>query len=107
MKSKHIFMLTMMIGLSACGGRVAHPIAETRVLDAQLSCTHLRGEYDNNVYRIAELAGERQASMVNNAGWMIASPLLLDLSDTVRTETEALIARNEHIKSLIEDRGCE
>lgn len=106
MKPTRITILVLAAVLSACGGRVAHPIAEVSPLDTQLSCTHLRGEYDNNVYRIAELSGESRDRITNNAGMLLVSPLFLDLSDTTRRETEALLARNERLVTLLETRDC-
>lgn len=92
---------------SGCGGRVAKPVLTETALDARLSCDHLKGEFDNNEKRIAELRGERKESSSNNAGYLVTSPLFLDTQGTFKKETEALNQRNERLRSLMAERGCE
>ena len=92
--------------LCGCGGRVAMPVPLTRDVDPQLSCDHLQAEYDNNVRRSLELAGESSAKVGDNLGLLLVSPLFLDLSDTQKVELKALVDRNERLKSLAAARGC-
>ena len=59
------FLLSVLILVSSCGGRVSHPVAETTTHDQQLSCEHLQAEQDINKEKIADLLKEkdRQCSM--------------------------------------------
>lgn len=86
---------------------MAKPVLTESSLDARLSCGHLKGEYDNNEKRLAELQGEKKESDRNNAGFLVASPLFLDTQGTFKKETEALNLRNERLKSLMAERGCD
>ncbi len=90
-----------------CGGRVAKPVLTESSLDARLSCDHLKGEYDNNTKRLAELQGERKESSTNNAGYLLTGPIFLDTQGTFKKESEAILLRNDRLKTLMAERGCE
>lgn len=92
--------------LAACGGRVAQPVALNSGFDDKLSCAHLAGERANNVKRLSELTGEREDSIENNIGLLIASPLFLDFSDTLKREAEVILARNERLDALMDEKEC-
>ena len=100
------FALLILLCLTGCGGRVAKPVAVTNSFDDALSCTHMRGERDNNNKRLEELIGERGEAQRDNLGFLVVSPLFLDVSNTRKTETEALLARNERLAALMTARGC-
>lgn len=85
---------------------MAKPVLTESSLDARLSCDHLKGEYDNNQKRLAELQGEKKESGRNNAGFLVTSPLFLDTQGAFKKETEALNLRNERLKALMSERGC-
>lgn len=95
------------LAAAGCGGRVAKPVLTETALDVRLSCEHLKGEYENNQKRLAELQGEKKESSRNNAGFLVASPLFLDTQGTFKKETEALALRNERLKTLMAERDCE
>lgn len=92
--------------LAACGGRVANPVALDSGFDDRLSCAHLAGERANNVKRLSELTGEGEDRIENNLGLLVTSPLFLDFSDTLKREAEALIARNERLSALMDEKNC-
>lgn len=93
--------------LAGCGGRVAKPVLAETPLDARLSCEHLKGEYDNNEKRLAELQVEKKESSRNNAGFLVTSPLFLDTQAALKTETDAILLRNDRLKTLMLERGCD
>lgn len=94
------------LAAAACGGRVAKPVLVESALDARLSCEHLKGEFENNRKRLAELQGEKKESSRNNAGFLVASPLFLDTQGALKEEAEALVRRNERLTSLMTERNC-
>lgn len=94
------------VAAGGCGGRVAKPVLVETTLDARLSCEHLKGEADNNEKRLAELEGEKKESARNNAGFLVTSPLFLDTQGTFKKESDALILRNERLRTLMAERGC-
>jgi hypothetical protein len=97
--------LGLLVGaMAGCGGRTAQPVALTTPVDSALSCDHLRAEHRVNLARIADLGGERQNAQTNNVGMLVVSPLFLDLSQSERRETEALVARNQVLEHLISDK---
>ena len=98
--------IVLAVSLGACGGRVAHPVSLENDFDDRLSCTHLSGEFENNLKRLEELTGESKEKFANNLGLLIASPLFLDFSDTQKREAEALLARNERLQALMTERDC-
>ncbi len=102
-----VFFLFSAATVAACGGRVAKPVLMETALDARLSCEHLQGELANNEKRLAELQGEKKESSRNNAGFLVTSPLFLDTQGTFKKETEALGLRNERLKALMVEKGCE
>lgn len=107
MKEKqHLYLILTILSLTGCGGRVARPVAVAHPLDEQLSCAHLAGEYDNNNKRLTELTGEKQERTEANVGFLLVSPLLLDLSDTLREEATAIAARNVRLTELMEVQDC-
>jgi hypothetical protein len=91
---------------SACGGRVSRPIELVQSIDPQLSCLHLEAEHGNNRKRMSELLGERSDQMRDNMGWIVASPLFLDLKDTEKKEAKALVDRNARLVSLAKEKSC-
>lgn len=91
---------------AGCGGRAAHPVVLDQPFDARLSCAHLAGELSNNEKRLDELQGERDGKPAYNAGMLVVSPLMLDLSDTQREEAKALVARNERLSALMAEKSC-
>jgi len=104
---KLAIILAAALAAVGCGGRVAKPVLTDSALDARLSCDHLRGELANNAKRLAELEGERKQSSANNAGFLVTSPLFLDTQGTFKKESEAILRRNERLKSLMAERGCQ
>jgi hypothetical protein len=95
--------------VAGCGGRVSRPVALTTTLDQQLSCAHLKAEYENNMFRIDELVGERHAQMRDNVGFaalLLSGPLFLDLKDTEKKEIAALMDRNTRLGQLGTNKSC-
>ncbi len=43
---------------------------------------------------------------MNNIGLMLVSPLFLDLSDSIKVETEALLTRNRRLGALAQRKDC-
>lgn len=103
---RFIGIIALSVTLIGCGGRAAKPITITNDFDNQLSCSHLNGEYNNNLFRLEELTGESRDKFSNNAGMLLVSPLFLDFSQTQKQEAEALLARNERIEQLLAARAC-
>ena len=87
--------------LSACGGRVSHPVAATNPYDDLLTCDHLRAERTTNEARIADLKGEKGNDGQNNIGMAVASPLLLDVSNSEEKEIAAFQERDKVLDALI------
>ncbi len=92
--------------LTACGGRVANPVALERSFDDQLSCSHYVGELENNIKRLSELTGESNDKARDNLGLLISSPLFLDFSTTQKDEAAAILARNERLRELMAAKDC-
>ncbi len=92
--------------LAGCGGRVAQPLQMTRDIDPSLTCDHLRAEYDNNLRRRTELTGESSDKVRDNLGMLLASPLLLDLSDSQKIEAKSIVERNLHLEDLARQKNC-
>lgn len=95
------------LGLCACGGRAAQPVSSVGQFDSQLSCAHLKGEFENNEKRLVELVGERGERSRDNLGMLLISPLFLDLSDTQKTEASAIDIRQEKLLEILKVRSCE
>lgn len=93
--------------LAGCGGRVSEPVLVERAIDGRLTCAHLAAELSNNQKRLAELDKEKSDSQRNNAGLLLVGPLFLDTQDNFKEESAALTARNERLKALMGERGCE
>ena len=94
------------LSAASCGGRVANPIPVSNSFDEALSCTHLAGELDNNRKRLAELTGESETKVAENIGYLISLPLFIDLSQSQKTEAQAIDARNVRLMQLSEARDC-
>lgn len=92
--------------LAACGGRKAEPVEAVRASDPQLTCAHIAAERRVNQSRVADLAGESQFRTQNNVGMLLASPLFLDLSDSVQVEIRAIDERNVQLDKLSAAKGC-
>ncbi|MEM1277940.1 MAG: hypothetical protein AAGH74_15560 [Pseudomonadota bacterium] len=92
--------------IAACGGRQANPVAQQRDIDSQLTCVHLSGERSFNDARIEDLLGELKASDQNNFALLVVSPLFIDLSDSERTEIQALHSRSEELDRLLAEKNC-
>ena len=104
--------LMLVIGLAACGGRVAKPVEEVRTTDAALTCDHIHNEAEVNAVRILDLLGEKQAASDQNAAKLmalplsIAFPMFIDLRDSEQQEIAALEKRNKRLAVLGAERGC-
>ena len=92
--------------LAACGGREARIVAEQSGLDDRLTCSHLQGESSSNVARLSELNQERNNRTRDSLGFMLMSPLFIDLSDTEKRESEGMLRRNNRVQALATARGC-
>lgn len=105
-------LLALICALTACGGRVARPVAEVRTTDPQLSCDHIRGEAEVNAERILDLLGERKSARDNNAALLLAAPvslafpMFLDLGQSEQREVRALESRNRRLDKLGRKKGC-
>ena len=104
---RNLTIVMLVVFTAACGGRVAQPVTIRNAFDERLSCAHLRGEIDNNNKRLEELVGERSEAVASNFGYLVTSPLFLDLSTTRKREAEALTHRNERLAALMTDKGCD
>ena len=104
--SSGICAVLLLVSLTACGGRVANPVAQSLAFDEKLTCSHHNGEYENNAKRLVELVGERKDRTRDNFGMLISSPLFLDLSATNKKEVTALDARNTQIIALMTTKKC-
>lgn len=104
--NRRLLSVLVMMGLSACGGRIAQPVAENRAVDTRLSCEHLGGEYDNLGLRASELVGERSQANLENIYWL-TSPLFLDFSGTTGKEMQAIQIRSARLEELMLARGCQ
>lgn len=107
MTLRALLLLATVFAVVGCGGRATQLMQTAQPLDNQLSCVHLRGELENNKKRQAELRTESGEAATNNLGYAVTSPLFMDLSTTVRDETEALTRRNERISELMDEKGCD
>ena len=56
--------------------------------------------------RMTDLLGEIEASHQRSFAFILLSPIFVDLSDSERTEIEALVARNEELDRLIAEKEC-
>jgi hypothetical protein len=99
---KNISVVLVLILLSGCGGRAAHPVAVNNDYDDRLTCDHLHAERGVNDSKIADLTQERKSANGNNVGTaVLIGPLWMDLSGAERTEAEALTKRNAVLDALI------
>lgn len=98
--------LLLIVLVSGCGARKAEPVQTTRTTDSILSCDHLRAERRVNDRRMAHLLTEKGAQEANNVGFLLLSPLFLDLSNTEKQEIRALQDRNHQLGLLMEARRC-
>ncbi|MEL6977391.1 MAG: hypothetical protein AAGM38_01775 [Pseudomonadota bacterium] len=106
--------LTAVLGLSACGGRVADPVAQRSDLDSRLNCAHLGAEKAANLRRMEDLRDERVDNRIRSVarvpGAIIGNPLsaiaLADPSLAIYEEIDALEARNARIDELIAEKNC-
>ena len=89
------------MSLGGCGGRVSRPVAATNTYDDQLSCTHLLAEKDVNAARARDLAGEQHNDVGNNIGFLVFSPLFLNLSGSEQVELRAYAAREKVLDQMI------
>ena len=101
-----LIFLSLGLILAACGGRKAAPVEAVRNSDSQLTCAHLAAERSVNDARIADLTGESEFSTRNNVGFLLASPLFLDLSDSIQVEVRAIGERNEQLEKLSKEKNC-
>jgi hypothetical protein len=100
----------LVVCVAGCGGRVSMPVKLVQPLDDVLTCDHLQAEYENNLKRMHELAGERADQMRDNIGWtasfLTAGPIFLDLKDTEKKEGKALAERNVRLHDLAVAKTC-
>lgn len=96
----------MLVIVSGCGARKAAPVKTTRTTDSILTCDHLIAEHHVNTRRMAHLLTEKGAQEANNVGFLLFSPLFLDLSNTEQQEIRALHDRNGHLGLLMSTRKC-
>lgn len=112
MRSSTLVAGLLLVGLSACGGRVAKPVAVERPSDTALSCAHIKAEAEVNAARILDLLGEEEAASENNAALVLAAPLsiafpfMLDLGDAEQQEIRALEARTRRLDELGAAKDC-
>ncbi len=99
-----VLILTL---VNACGARKATPVETSRSTDAILTCDHLTAEHHVNTRRMAHLLTEKGAQEANNVGFLLFSPLFLDLSNTEQQEIRALQDRNQHLGLLMTSRRCD
>ena len=103
-----IFLLSMSLLLSACGGRTTNPVAATTPYDAQLTCEHVQAEREVNDAHIADLKNEEQDDTRNNVAFVvtggIAGALVTDASHSEETEIKALKARDDVLDGLIAEK---
>ena len=99
--AKPACLLALALLLPGCGGRVSRPVATTNPYDDQLSCTHLQAEKAVNAARARDLAGEQHNDAGNDVGFLLISPLFLNLSGSEQTELRAFAARDQVLDRLI------
>lgn len=97
----------ILMTVSGCGARKAAPVETTRTTDSILTCDHLVAEHHVNTRRMAHLLTEKGAQEANNVGFLLFSPLFLDLSNTEQQEIRALRDRNSQLGLLMTSRKCE
>ena len=102
----------LMIGLTACAGRNASPVAIHNAYDEQLSCQQVRAEIAVNSEKIHKVEMERLNSRTRNyavgAVSLVFWPALfaLDVSRAERDEIGAMKARNENLDRMLNDGRC-
>lgn len=107
--------VALLMASGACGGRVADPIARESLLDSQLDCAQLSAERQFLVKRVEDLEDERRANRARTAsrvpGAIIGSPIsaivFADLSVAIYREIAAARRRDERLRELQGDRGCD
>lgn len=99
--------------LAACAGRTPAPISLSQLSDTTATCDAFAAEIAANNARALALAQQQSNTNAKNVGAAVVGvllfpPLLLamDLSGADGVELQALRARNEHIASLMRQRGC-
>jgi hypothetical protein len=92
------------IFIAGCGGRVARPVAITTPYDSQLDCDHLAAEKTVNAARARDLAGEQNNDVKNDIGFLLFSPLFVNLSGTEQTELRAYAARETVLNKIMAGR---
>ena len=101
-----LIILISLFLLISCGGRPLNLVNEENGYDSQLTCSHIVGEFEMNVQKVADISKERSKENGNNIGLLIAAPLFLNLNDTEKKEIEALQKRNKRLENLASNKHC-
>ena len=104
--------LSILLLLTACAGREAHPVPVTRITDGALDCMSIAREFEANETQIIATVRERDGQNIKNAalaaGAVIFLPTLffMDLKGPERIELQALRARNQVLMQLGAQKKC-
>jgi len=106
-------MVALLIAVSACSGRPVEPVTIERTGDADLTCGQIEHEVAAN--EAAAVALIRNGENSHNAsvaldvdGRLVLGPALvaLDTDDEEMGTLRALLARNQHLDQMAEEKYC-
>lgn len=106
--------LTLVLFISACGGRTPEPVMVQRPGDEDKDCKLLIYDIENLEFEIYKLLPETKGKTLKNVGYGVAGLytffipwLLIDFNNAEAKEYEALRMRHDHLVRIAEDKGCE
>jgi hypothetical protein len=97
---------------SGCGGKEANPVSQYQPGDENRSCTGLKAEISSNEAEMAKLIPHEDATgknvMLGAAGVFLIVPwFFMDFKEGEATELQALKRRNQWLREVATDKGCE
>lgn len=103
-------VVVVALGLGACAGRQAQPVATAQPQDAYASCVIIQSEIQANNRKVQRLADEQGLKVAQNVaagvGALVFWPLLfaMDVQGAATAEIEALQARQQFLGNLARQR---
>lgn len=103
----------VVIAVTGCGGREAHPVSVTRAEDQTLNCVSLVREFEANERQVVATLKERNDGRAKNVvltatGVLLFLPALffIDPKSPERVEIQALRNRNEVLADIARGKSC-
>ena len=101
-----LIIVGILVSIGGCAGRNAHPIAVQQVGDSNRSCETLRLLISTNEASITRKMKQDEAKLLSNIWWFLWFPPLMDVKGAEKCEAEALRMRNDYLRILMSEKGC-